>query len=159
MTRHGLPPPRGPAGSEKNAGDGAGMLVQTPHGFFERTAGELGVKLPAPGRYAVGTVFLPMAQASRNACQRIVEEVIAQEGQTFLGWRDVPTNSAGLGSTARASQPAIRQLFLARGESCPDEAAFERKLYVIRRMVEKTVSRSAIQKRGHFYVPSLSHKT
>ena len=150
---------RGAAGSEKNSGDGAGMLVQTPHGFFERTAGELGVKLPAPGRYAIGTVFLPMAQASRDACQRIVEEVIAQEGQTFLGWRDVPTNSAGLGSTARASQPTIRQVFVARGERCPDEAAFERKLYVIRRMVEKAVARSAIRKRGHFYVPSLSHKT
>ncbi len=150
---------RGAAGSEKNSGDGAGMLVQTPHGFFERAAGELGVKLPAPGRYAVGTVFLPTPEASRNACQRIVEEVVAREGQRFLGWRDVPTDNGALGVTARASQPVIRHVLVGRGESCPDEAAFERKLYVIRRLVEKTVSRSAIQKRGHFYLPSLSHKT
>ena len=150
---------RGAAGSEKNSGDGAGLLVQTPHAFFERVAGDLGIKLPAPGKYAVGCVYLPTLESSRKACQQMIEEVVAQEGQRLLGWRDVPTDNGSLGASARGSQPAIRQVFVARGDGCPDEAAFERKLYVIRRMIEKTVSRSALPQRGHFYVPSLSHKT
>ncbi|HEX9289274.1 MAG TPA: glutamate synthase large subunit, partial [Anaeromyxobacteraceae bacterium] len=150
---------RGAAGSEKNSGDGAGLLVQTPHAFFERVAGDLGIKLPAPGKYAVGCVYLPTLESSRKACQQMIEEVVAQEGQRLLGWRDVPTDNGSLGASARGSQPAIRQVFVARGDGCPDEAAFERKLYVIRRMIEKSVSRSALPQRGHFYVPSLSHKT
>jgi glutamate synthase (NADPH/NADH) large chain len=150
---------RGAAGSEKNSGDGAGLLVQTPHAFLERAASQLGIRLPRPGHYAAGMVFLPQAQASREACQRLVEEIVAAEGQRFLGWRDVPTDNASLGSTARASQPTIRQLFVGRGPDVADDAAFERKLYVIRRMVEKKVSRSAIPQRAQFYVPSLSYKT
>src|SRR5689334_6520321 len=150
---------RGAAGSEKNSGDGAGLLVQTPHAFFERAAGLAGVRLPRPGAYAVGMVFLPQAEASQRACQAIVEKVVRDEGQRVLGWRDVPTDNASLGSMAKASQPVIRQVFVGRGDAVADEAAFERKLYVIRRLVEKAVSRSAIPQRGHFYVPSLSHKT
>jgi glutamate synthase (NADPH) large chain len=150
---------RGAAGSEKNSGDGAGLLVQTPHAFFERAAGLAGVRLPRPGAYAVGMVFLPQAEASQRACQAIVEKVVRDEGQRVLGWRDVPTDNASLGSMAKASQPVIRQVLVGRGDAVADEAAFERKLYVIRRLVEKAVSRSAIPQRGHFYVPSLSHKT
>jgi glutamate synthase (ferredoxin) len=150
---------RGAAGSEKNSGDGAGVLVQTPHRFLEKAAGEVGMRLPPPGQYGVGMVFLPQAEASRQACVRLLEAAAAEEGQRVLGWRDVPTDSSSLGVTARASQPVIRQVFVARGDAVPDEAAFERKLYVIRRMVEKAVSRSAIPQRWSFYVPSLSYKT
>jgi glutamate synthase (NADPH) large chain len=150
---------RGAAGSEKNSGDGAGLLVQTPHAFVEKAAAERGIRLPRPGHYAAGMVFLPQAQASREACEKIVERIVGQEGQRVLGWRDVPTDNASLGSTARASQPVIRQVFVGRGENVADDAAFERRLYVVRRLVEKAVSRSAIPQRGAFYVPSLSHKT
>ncbi len=150
---------RGAAGSEKNSGDGAGLLCQLPHAFLERAAGAQGVKLPAPGHYAVGMVYLPQLEATRRACERMLEEVATEEGQAVLGWRDVPTENGSLGASARASQPAIRQFFVGRGEGCPDEASFERKLYVIRRMVEKRVGRSALQQRDHFYVPSLSCKT
>ena len=150
---------RGAAGSEKNSGDGAGLLVQTPHGFFAKVARDAGIRLPEPGKYAVGMVFLPSAEPTRGACRKIFEEVVAQEGQKLLGWREVPTDNASLGATARASQPAIMQAFVGRGESCPDEAAFERKLYVVRRLVEKAVARSALPHRRHFYVPSLSHRT
>jgi glutamate synthase (NADPH/NADH) large chain len=150
---------RGAAGSEKNSGDGAGLLVQTPHTFFEGAAAEAGFRLPRPGAYAVGMVFLPQAEVSRQACQKVFEDVVREEGQRVLGWRDVPTDNASLGSMAKASQPVIRQIFVGRGDAVADEAALERKLYVIRRLVEKAVSRSAIPQRGHFYVPSLSHKT
>ncbi|HTN53388.1 MAG TPA: glutamate synthase large subunit [Anaeromyxobacter sp.] len=150
---------RGAVGAEKNTGDGAGILLQTPHAFLAAEAERLGVKLPRPGEYAVGMVFLPPGEQGREACVRIFEQVVKEEGQQVLGWRDVPSDNATLGPTAKASQPVVRQIFVGRGPGCPDEAAFERKLYVIRRLVEKKVSRSAIPGRTHFYVPSLSWKT
>jgi glutamate synthase (ferredoxin) len=143
---------RGAAGSEKNSGDGAGLLVQLPHAFFAKH-GFSG----KPGEYAAGMVFLPQNPSSRAQCEKIFAEKIEAEGQKLLGWRDVPTDPAGLGDTTRASQPFIRQIFIE--SRCADPAAFERKLYVIRRLVEKAVSRSAVPQRGAFYVPSLSHRT
>ena len=119
----------------------------------------LGFELPAQGDYAVGAVFLPQDPTSRQHCVRRLEAIAADEGQPVLGWRDVPTENATLGATARASQPAIRQVFLRRGEATPAGDAFERKLYVIRRLVEKSVSRSAMPGRGDFYVSSLSART
>jgi glutamate synthase (NADPH) large chain len=150
---------RGAAGAEKNTGDGAGILFQTPHAFLAQEAANLGVKLPKAGEYAAGMVFLPPNPQGLEACTRIFEEVVRGEGQVVLGWRDVPTDNGSLGATAKAAQPVIRQVFVGRGAGCADEAAFERKLYVIRRLVEKKVSRSAIPGRTHFYVPSLSWKT
>ncbi|MGE5347374.1 MAG: glutamate synthase central domain-containing protein, partial [Acidithiobacillales bacterium] len=150
---------RGATGSEKNTGDGAGLLTQIPHGFLAATCRGLGIDLPAPGDYAVGMVFLPTEAASRQFCERRFEEIVRDEGQRVLGWRDVPTDDAKLGPTARASQPVIRQLFVERGEATPGGNAFERRLYVIRRLVEKAISRSALPGRGHFYVSSLSART
>ena len=150
---------RGAVGAEKNTGDGAGILIQMPHAFLAAEATRLGFALPKPGHYGLGMVFLPPNDAGLEACKRIFEEVIATEGQTVLGWRDVPTDNGTLGPTAQASQPVIRQVLIGRGPNCPDAMSFERKLYVIRRLVEKKVSRSAIPGRTHFYVPSLSFKT
>ena len=151
---------RGAVGAEKNTGDGAGILLQTPQAFLRAEAEKLGVSLPQkPGHWAAGMVFLPPSDDGRAACVKLFEEVVKEEGQTFLGWRDVPTDNSTLGPTAKASQPMIRQVFVGRGSNCPDAMSFERKLYVIRRLVEKKVSRSAIPGRTHFYVPSLSHKT
>ncbi|MGC3997720.1 MAG: glutamate synthase large subunit [Anaeromyxobacter sp.] len=150
---------RGAVGAEKNTGDGAGILIQTPHAFLAGEAAKLGFTLPKPGHYAAGMVFLPPNAAGRDACTRIFEDVVKDEGQSVIGWRDVPTDNASLGPTAQGSQPVIRQVFIARGENCADSMNFERKLYVIRRLVEKKVSRSAIPGRTHFYVPSLSFKT
>jgi glutamate synthase (NADPH/NADH) large chain len=150
---------RGAAGAEANTGDGAGILLQTPHAFLKAEAARLGVSLPAPGAYAAGMVFLPPNEAGLKACAAIFEEVVRAEGQQVLGWREVPTDNGTLGPTAQASQPVIRQILVGRGADCVDEDAFERKLYVVRRQVEKKVSRSAIPGRTHFYVPSLSHKT
>ena len=151
---------RGAVGAEKNTGDGAGILLQMPHAFLRAEAEQLGIALPQkPAHWAAGMVFLPSNEAGRAACVKLFEEVVREEGQTLLGWRDVPTDNAALGPTAKASQPVIRQVFVGRGSNCPDAMSFERKLYVIRRLVEKKVSRSAIPGRTHFYVPSLSHKT
>jgi glutamate synthase (NADPH) large chain len=150
---------RGAVGAEKNTGDGAGILLQVPHGFLRERCGKLGFALPGAGHYGVGMVYLPPSAEGRAACERMFEETVRAEGQFVLGWRDVPTDNASLGPSARASQPVIRQVFVGRGEGVPAVATFERKLYVIRRLVEKRVSRSAIPGRSHFYVPSLSYKT
>ncbi|MFL5391050.1 MAG: glutamate synthase central domain-containing protein, partial [Myxococcales bacterium] len=150
---------RGATGAEKDTGDGAGILLQMPHAFLARECQKLGIDLPPPGRYGAGMVFLPPSEGGREAIGKLFEDTVRAEGQHLLGWRDVPTENSSLGGTAKASQPIIRQVFIGRGDDIADVAAFERRLYVIRRLVEKKVSRSAIPGRSHFYVPSLSHKT
>ena len=150
---------RGASGSEKSTGDGAGILTQIPHAFLASRCRPTGLELPAPGKYGVGMLFLPPDDRNRHACERILEEAVEEEGQRVLGWRDVPTDNASLGVTARTSQPVIRQVFIARGPQMATEDDFERKLYVIRRLAEKRVSRSVLPGRGHFYVSSLSCRT
>ncbi|MEI8332445.1 MAG: glutamate synthase central domain-containing protein, partial [Chloroflexota bacterium] len=150
---------RGASGSEKESGDGAGLLVQVPYGFLRAAAAEQGIDLPVEGGYGVGMVFLPRHDASRAACEERVERALAEEGLTLIGWRDVPTDPVGLGETARASRPVIRQAFVARPPGIPDDLAFDRRLYVARRLIEKAVSRSALPGRGDFYVPSLGCRT
>jgi glutamate synthase (ferredoxin) len=152
---------RGACGCEVNTGDGAGILMQVPHKFFLGKADRLGIKLPQAGHYAVGVVFLPTAADSRAACEALFEQIVREEGQTLLGWRDVPTDNSMLGPTAVRSQPVIRQIFVGRGAALGSETddAFERKLYVIRRRVRHAVRRSDIPEKAHFYIPSLSSRT
>src|SRR5256714_1793774 len=150
---------RGATGAEKETGAGAALLLQTPHNFLAADCGKLGLELPERGSYGLGMVFLPPSEPGRDAIYRLFAETIRDEGQQLLGWRDVPTDNSTLGGSAKSSQPIIRQVFIARGAEIADEGAFERKLYVIRRLLEKKVSRSAIPGRSYFYVPSLSYKT
>ena len=154
---------RGASGSEKNTGDGAGILVALPHGFLGAAAAEAGVALPDRG-YGVAMVFLPRDAASREACRQKFEATLASEGLLFLGWRDVPTDPTGLGDSAQGSQPVIAQAFIARPDGLgltpeDDDLAFERRLYVARRLIEKAVTRSALPGRGEFYIPSMSCRT
>ena len=144
---------RGASGCDANSGDGAGILIQTPHDFFRR---ECLFELPDFGRYAAGMVFLPVAVRSRQTCEAILEQIVEEEDQHVLGWRDVPTNDELLGPTARTSKPIVRQIFIARNDDLNDDAAFERKLYVIRRRASREVKRSNID---DFYISSLSYKT
>ena len=150
---------RGATGSEKNTGDGAGITLQIPHRFLSEVAERSGIKLRGRGGYGVAMVFLPPDKVSRVDCYRIFEQVAADEGLRILGTRDVPTDNSDLGASATASQPLIRQVFLDRPERLVEDLAFERKLYVTRRLVEKAVSRSAIPTKGDFYIPSMSCRT
>ncbi len=150
---------RGASGSEKSTGDGAGILTQIPHDFLASRCRPMGLELPTPGDYGVGMLFLPPDDRNRHACEQILEEVVQGEDQRVLGWRDVPTDNAHLGVSARASQPVIRQIFIGRGPGTAAGDAFERKLYVIRRLAEKKVSRSVLPGRGYFYLSSLSCRT
>ncbi|HVP69109.1 MAG TPA: glutamate synthase large subunit [Anaeromyxobacteraceae bacterium] len=150
---------RGAVGAEKNTGDGAGILLQLPDAFLRREAARRGIALPAPGRYGVAVAFLPQDPASRDACVKRLEAAVIEEGQAVLGWRDVPCDPATLGGMARTSQPVVRQLFVGAAPDLVDPMAFERKLYVIRRMAEKAVQRSNLPGRRDFYVVSCSFKT
>ncbi len=150
---------RGACGCDPDTGDGAGILLQMPHAFFARIAGDLKIDLPEPGRYGVGFVFLPRDPRERALCQQIIEATVTAEGQSVLGWRDVPANDGGIGRIARDSEPVIRQVFIARGPQTRGQDAFERKLYVIRRCVEKAVEQSGIREAKTFYIPSLSSRT
>ncbi len=150
---------RGACGCEVNTGDGAGILIQMPHLFLTRECAALGIALPEPGRYGAGLVFLPRDTRDRAACRAILERIVVEEGQVVLGWRPVPTDSSPIGPSARSVEPTFEQVFVARGAGVPDRAAFERKLYIIRKRAEHEVRKSAIGARQYFYLPSLSANT
>ncbi|HLY12039.1 MAG TPA: glutamate synthase large subunit [Planctomycetota bacterium] len=150
---------RGACGCETNTGDGAGILFQKPHTFLAKECEELRLKLPRSSEYGVGMVFLPKDPGARKQCEALFEQAILDEGQWVLGWRTVKTDNSNLGPTAKAGEPAVRQIFIGRSDAIGDDLAFERKLYVIRRRVENAVRASSIPQRGQFYIPSLSYKT
>ncbi len=150
---------RGACGCEVNTGDGAGILIQMPHAFLSRECGRLGIALPGPGHYGVGLVFLPRDPAQAATCRGILEQIVCEEGQTVLGWRDVPTDDSPVGPTARSVEPVMKQVVIGRGPAVPDRGAFERKLYVIRKRTEHTVRGSDLSERKYFYMPSLSANT
>ncbi len=150
---------RGACGCEANTGDGAGILMQIPHGFFKAVLPKDKIKLPAAGEYGVAAVFLPRDPNERRRCETIFENIVVEEGQKFLGWRVVPTDNSSLGATAQATEPRMQQAFIRRGPKTTDEAAFERKLYVIRKRAERSIRYAAV-KGGHlFYISSLSSRT
>ena len=150
---------RGACGCENNTGDGAGILVQMPHAFLQQAADEAKIRLPGEKQYGCGLVFLPPDKEQRRQCEAEFERIVKEEGQDFLGWRNVPTNNVTLGETARTAEPVIRQVFIGRDPKITDDLAFERKLYIIRRLAENAI-RYGNQKFGPwFYVPSLSHRT
>jgi glutamate synthase (NADPH/NADH) large chain len=150
---------RGATGSEENTGDGAGILIQMPDAFLRPTCAALGFELPAYGHYGAGLVFLPRDAKDAEFCMAQFKRVIEAEGQTLLGWRDVPSDDSMIGPTAQSGEPTFRQIFIGRGANVASEEAFERKLYVIRKLVEHLVWDSGIEQKALFYVPSLSHRT
>ncbi len=151
---------RGAAGSEPNTGDGAGILIQVPHAFLAKVCSAENILLPEPGHYGVGMLFLPQDEQHRRQCEDRFAEIVAEEGQSLLGWRTVPIDNRSLGATAVASQPFIRQVFIRRGADLADEATFERKLYVIRKLAEKAIRYNGeLAGCNGFYIASLSHKT
>ena len=151
---------RGACGCEPNTGDGAGILLQVPDGFFRRV---LPFELPPLGTYGVGFVFLPTDAADRATIESLIETVARDEGLDVLGWRDVPCDNGLLGESAVAAQPAIRQVFLApTGAQQVDTLDLERKLYVVRKRVAVTVDTLASisdASRDLYYVVSLSART
>ncbi len=150
---------RGATGYDPLLGDGAGILIQMPDAFLRRVCGKLSITLPAAGQYGVGIVFLPKEPASRMACEQEIERAIASEGQALLGWRDVPTDHAGLSKGAIAVEPVIRMVFVGRGAKDIDADALECKLYVIRKKAGHAIQAMNLVHGKEFYVPSMSTRT
>ncbi len=149
---------RGACGCEANTGDGAGILTDIPHEFFSDEIKRLFNTDVAPGNYGVGNVFLPQDSKERNHCINLFEKIISDEGQTLIGWRDVPVDSelSNVGDTARESQPHIKQLII-QNTSNLDQDAFEGVLYVIRKNISKIIrTDESISQALMFYVCSLS---
>ena len=148
---------RGGCGFEENTGDGAGILTALPHAFFQMIAKDAGYELPEAGKFAVGNIFLPQDETERQFCKDTIEAIIAEENQTFVGWRTVPIDPQGadVGPAAHAAQPFIEQLFI--NSTLQDTKAFERALYVIRRRFTEKLRRGSNLTQGHLlYACSLS---
>jgi glutamate synthase domain-containing protein 2/glutamate synthase domain-containing protein 1/glutamate synthase domain-containing protein 3 len=141
---------RGAEGADPGTGDGAGILIQIPDAFLRAAAA--GVELPPAGRYGVGVCYLPADAERRVVLEQLIEDTIIAEGQRAVWWRDVPVDERHVGSTARLSAPVIRQVLVEAAEEIPDQHAFERKLYVIRRRIERAGGRDLA-------LPSFSSRT
>jgi glutamate synthase (NADPH/NADH) large chain len=150
---------RGAVGADPRAGDGAGILVQTPHKFFVRKAGELGIALPEPGHYAVGSVFMPHDPEWRKVIQDVYAEKVPQEGLTLLGWREVPSDNSSLGESVKPTEPFHMQVFIGRGPNIKSEDDFERKLYILRKVISDVTYRKRERRLANYYVVSLSCRT
>ena len=150
---------RGAAGADPLTGDGAGILIQLPDKFFRQECRELGIELPEIGEYAVGMVYLPQDEAERTTCETVIAEVIEREGQTLLGWRDLPTDNTVLSDAVREIEPFIRQVFVKRDNDCVDTDSFERKLFVIRKQIHKAVREQNLSGEQAFYMPTFSART
>jgi glutamate synthase domain-containing protein 1 len=130
---------RGAVGADPKAGDGCGVLIQIPHRFLAAEAERLGFALPEPGDYAAAFLFMPREPVLREEIERIWWETAREEGLKVLGWRDVPVDDSVLGASVKKSEPFSRQLFIGKGPLIRDEAHFERKLFVARKVVSNRV--------------------
>ncbi|MFO7821935.1 MAG: glutamate synthase central domain-containing protein [Lentisphaeria bacterium] len=148
---------RGAVGGDKATGDGAGLLAQLPHEFMMTVCEKEGINVPAVGEYGVGMIFLPQDKGRAERCMQALEQVIESEGAAVLGWRDVPTDTSDIGEFARETEPQFKQVVVGCG-AIP-VAGFERKLYVIRRLVEKQIEAWDDADYSQFYVGSLSTRT
>ncbi len=154
---------RGAVGADPLLGDGAGILIQIPHKLFSEWAKAANVELPQPGHYAVAMCFLPQDQAAREFAMNQFANYLAKAKQKLLGWRDVPTNTKGIGTAVIASMPVIKQAIIAKGSPAMDQDAFERKLLAIRKETQNPLAEIAKKKNlpglAEFYMPSLSTRT
>ena len=146
---------RGTTGAEENTGDGAGILLQMPHEFFQA---ELDAELPEPGAYAAGSLFFPQDPEATRELKALVEERFAEEGLEVIAWRPVPTDNSSLGQTALESEPDVQQVFVRSVEGETGET-FDRRLYVARRVVENAVEDEQPPGTDRFYIVSLDAET
>lgn len=137
---------RGASGAEADTGDGAGILLQVPDALYREDSG---LDLPPPGAYGTGLAFLPADPEAERATRTALEALASAEGLAVLGWRDVPVDPSGLGTTARSTMPTIRQPFLI-STSGVTGMDLERRLWFLRKQAERDLD---------VYFPSLSGRT
>ncbi|KQT54456.1 glutamate synthase [Aureimonas sp. Leaf454] len=152
---------RGAVGADPLMGDGAGMLVQIPHAFFEAEMAAKGVALPVPGQYGVAHIFMPQDAGQRAEFETLFDTIVAEEGQSVLGWRDVPVYNGSLSQAPEivATEPVHRQVFVARSPGIASEDDFERKLYIIRKVVSSRIYSRGNKQDLDFYIVSMSART
>ncbi|HEX6243351.1 MAG TPA: glutamate synthase central domain-containing protein, partial [Polyangiales bacterium] len=150
---------RGACGCDPLTSDGSGILFQVPFRFFGEESQKLGFKLPRPGQYGVGMFFLPQDEDKREHCEQLIERSIRKQGQTLIGWRDVPTDEAKAGPLARESMPVIRQVFVGGDHEVEDDETLERRLYVVRKRIEQLAREQGLSGPGGMYVCSFSSRT
>ncbi|KAB2054543.1 hypothetical protein ES319_A12G262100v1 [Gossypium barbadense] len=151
---------RGACGCETNTGDGAGILVALPHGFYKEVAKDVGFELPPPGEYAVGMFFLPSSESRREESKNVFTKVAESLGHRVLGWRSVPTDNSGLGNAALQTEPVIEQVFLT--PTPRSKADLEQQMYILRRVSMVAIRAALNLQHGgvrDFYICSLSSRT
>ncbi|MEO6149083.1 MAG: glutamate synthase large subunit, partial [Mucilaginibacter sp.] len=150
---------RGACGCDPESGDGAGILIQLPHELLMDECSNLEISLPEPGEYGVGMIFFPKDSVLKKACRTIIGKATEKLGIPKLGYRKLVTDSSIIGETARSAEPDAEQLFVARPHNITNVDDFERKLYVLRRYITKTVTEQYPKAAEHFYFTSFSAKT
>lgn len=148
---------RGAVGCDPNTGDGAGITTQIPHEFILQECNRLEIDLPEPGYYGIGLVFLPTIAEDRHIVEHVIESVVQEEGQYFLGFRDVPTNDEGIGEVAKSVMPVFKNLLIEKDDET-DIKDFERKLVVIRKRIGLKIRSMDFSQKNYFYICSLSSK-
>jgi glutamate synthase (NADPH/NADH) large chain len=168
IVRHGLQillnlDHRGAVGADPLLGDGAGCLIQIPDALFRDWAEKSSLTLPEPGHYAVAMCFLPRDEKTRAFATGQFEHFVRVEGQTLIGWRDVPVTTDGLGKAVLQQMPVIRQAIVGRGPNVKGQDAFERKILVIRKQTQNPLATKAKKHNlpglTELYVPSFSSRT
>ena len=149
---------RGACGCEPNTGDGAGILIQTPHEFFSKKCRELGFHLPDFGEYGVGVVLFPADRNLRSQSRILFNDYIDEFGFELLGYRKIPTDDEDLGESAVSVEPRMEQVFIKPVQPL-DRKALERRLYVLRKYATHRIHQTFPQSKDHFYIASFSYKT
>ncbi|MFP4202969.1 MAG: glutamate synthase large subunit [Opitutales bacterium] len=151
---------RGGCGCDPITGDGAGVFIQLPHNFFKTVCpDECGFDVPEEGDYGVGFAYLSRDPEERKEEERIIEKIVAEEGLSLIGWRDVPVRSEILGKASAECEPFMRQVFIGRNDSVERGLPFERKLYIVRRLATHRIRYSETDEEKLFYFSSLSAMT
>ena len=150
---------RGAVGADPKLGDGCGILTQIPHRFFLEECAKIGIALPGPREYGIGQFFMPRDPVDRAEAEAAINRVIGEEGLVLLGWRDVPVDNSDLGDAVKAVEPAQRQVFVGRGPTLGSEDDFERRLYLLRKVVSNAIYALARPGMAEYYPVSLSCRT
>ncbi|CAA2141063.1 glutamate synthase large subunit [Methylobacterium bullatum] len=150
---------RGAVGADPKMGDGCGILTHIPHFLLKEECEGLGIALPEPGHYGVGQFFMPKDQEGRRIVEEIVEKALQDEGLPFLGWRDVPVDSSDLGVRVKETEPHHKQVFIGRPAAITDEDAFERRLFIARKVISNKVYGLNDPRVKAYYPVSVSTRT
>jgi glutamate synthase (NADPH/NADH) large chain len=152
---------RGAVGADPLMGDGAGMLVQIPHTLYMEECEKLGFTLPDTGQYAVAQVFMPQDADLRAHIEKIIESAVSSEGLKFLGWRTLEVDNAPLSQdpAIQATEPLHRQAFVGHNGDYANEDAFERKLFITRKVISNQIFKETDGRDNGFYMVSMSCRT